>query len=51
MTAVSFAINVNVIITDRNEVVAKVMFLQVSVILLTGGSLQQGEPPAKETPL
>ena len=29
------------IITGRNEVVAKVMFLQVSVILLTGGCLPQ----------
>ena len=34
-------------ITGRNEVVAKVMFLQVSVILLTGGGgLLQGESPA-----
>ena len=31
------------IFTGRNEVVAKVMFLQVSVILLTGGV--SGEPP------
>ena len=31
----------NVIITGRNEVVAKVMFLLVSVILLMGGVLSQ----------
>ena len=35
------------IITGRNEVVAKVMFLHVSVILFTGGGVsRQGEPPA-----
>ena len=44
------------IFTGRNEVVAKVMFLLVSVILSTGGSASrrppcQGDPPAKETPL
>ena len=40
------------IFTGRNEVVAKVMFLHVSVILSTGGEggLQQGEPPSRETP-
>ena len=50
------------IFTGRNEVVAKVMFLHVSVILLTGGSLEnppqtrqtprdQGEPPwTRQTP-
>ena len=51
-------------ITGRNKVVAKVMFLQVSVILSTGGVSReppgtmknppqdQGEPPrTKETPL
>ena len=47
------------VITGRNEVVAKVMFLHVSVILLTGGvsgetppPRDQGEPPprTKETP-
>ena len=52
------------VITGRNEVVAKVMFLQVSVILSTGGGLRrtppdqadpprdQGEPPprTKENP-
>ena len=44
--------------TGRNEVVAKVMFLHVSVILSTGGGLQagrtppgQGDPPqTKENP-
>ena len=34
---------VSLIITGRNEVVAKVMFLHVSVILFTGGA--SGEPP------
>ena len=40
------------IITGRNEVVTKVLFLLVSVILSTGrgGCLPQGDPPAKETP-
>ena len=44
------------IITGRNEVVAKVMFLHVSVILLTGGVFgeppqDQGEPPqTRQTP-
>ena len=38
-----------VVVTGRNEVVAKVMFLHVSVILLTGGV--SGEPPwTKENP-
>ena len=31
--------------TGRNEVVAKVMFLHVCVILFTGGVSGQGEPP------
>ena len=50
------------LITGRNEVVAKVMFLHVSVILYTGGvsgeppqdhgdtTPRQGEPPAGRTP-
>ena len=44
------------IFTSRNEVVAKVMFLHVSVILLTGGvsgepPRDQGEPPqTRHTP-
>ena len=29
--------SISIVITGRNEVVAKVMFLLVSVILLTGG--------------
>ena len=33
------------VFTGRNEVVAKVMFLHVSVILSTGGVSRQGEPP------
>ena len=40
-------------ITGRNEVVAKVMFLLVSVILLMGGGLPQcmlGYPPGADTP-
>ena len=36
---------VNRVITGRNEVVAKVMFLHVCVILFTGGSLQAGRTP------
>ena len=39
------------IFTGRNEVVAKVMFLPVSVILSTGGVSGRENPPAKETPL
>ena len=35
----SVCFNILRIITGRNEVVAKVMFLQVSVILLTGGGV------------
>ena len=48
------------IITGRNEVVAKAMFLHMCVILFTGGSLGgslgrenppgQGEPPRADTP-
>ena len=41
------------IVTGRNEVVAKVIFLHLSVILFTGGgsaSVHAGIPPAKETP-
>ena len=42
----------NRLITGCNKVVAKVMFLHVSVILLTGGVSRQGEPPRdRETPL
>ena len=47
------------LVTGRNEVVAKVMFLQVSVILLTGGSPAgrtppphpPRRPPSRESPL
>ena len=44
-----------ILVTGRNKVVAKVMFLQVSVILSTGEgpagrTPQQGDPPGKETP-
>ena len=44
------------IFTGRNEVVAKVMFLHVSIILLTvvvsgqGEPPRQGEPPSREEP-
>ena len=38
------------IITGRNEVVAKVMFLQLWVILFTGGVSGRENPPAKENP-
>ena len=41
------------LITSRNEVVAKVMFLHVSVILLTGGGLPQcmlGSPQEQTPP-
>ena len=36
--------------TGRNEVVAKVMFLQVSVILSTGGGSPENPPGTKENP-
>ena len=39
-----------IIITGRNEVVAKVMFLHVSVILSTGGVSAEPPPGTKETP-
>ena len=43
------------LITGRNKVVAKVMFLLVSVILLTGGvclsACWDTTPPCKQTPL
>ena len=39
-----YAFSTRDIITGRNEVVAKVMFLHVSVILFTGGVSKQGEP-------
>ena len=38
------------IFTGRNEVVAKVMFLFVSVILSTGGVSSRENPPSRETP-
>ena len=38
------------LITGRNEVVAKVMFLHVCVILFTGGVSRQGEPSQEQTP-
>ena len=38
------------IITGRNEVVAKVMFLHVSVILSTGGVSGRENPPARRHP-
>ena len=38
------------IFTGRNEVVAKVMFLHVCVILFTGGVSGKGEPPPEQTP-
>ena len=41
-------LQINWFITGRNEVVAKVMFLHVSVILFTGGVL--GSPPDRENP-
>ena len=37
--------------TSRNEVVAKVMFLLMSVILLTGaGAVSEADPPRADTP-
>ena len=44
--------NLNIIFTGRVEVMAKVMFLLVSVILYTwgGGICLKETPPAKETP-
>ena len=38
------------IITGRNEVVAKVMFLHVCVILFTGGVSRQAPPGTRQTP-
>ena len=38
------------IITGRNEVVAKVIFLHLSVILFTGGFFSRENPPARENP-
>ena len=38
------------IFTGRNEVVAKVMFLHVSVILLTGGGSPGSPPGTRQTP-
>ena len=38
------------IFTGRNEVVAKVMFLQVSVILSTGGGGPENPPQTRQTP-
>ena len=40
----------NTIFTGRNEVVAKVMFLQVSVILSTGGESLENPPRTRQTP-
>ena len=40
----------NSIFTGRNEVLAKVMFLHVSVILLTGGGTWPGTPPPGRHP-
>ena len=37
-------------ITGRNEVVAKVMFLHVCVILFTGGSASASDPPPGRRP-
>ena len=39
-----------ILVTGRIEVVAKVMFLHVSVILFTGGVSGQGEPPGQGDP-
>ena len=46
-------LNFNVLIfTGRNEVVAKVMFLHVCVILFTGGGGLRADPPwTRQTPL
>ena len=38
------------IFTGRNEVVAKVMFLQLCVILFTGGVSGRENPPGRRTP-
>ena len=39
------------IITGRNEVVAKVIFLHLFVILFTGGACLRQTPPPEQTPL
>ena len=64
-TIVFLTTKYHALITGRNEVVAKVMFLLVSVILSTGGGSVsvhagnpprqgdppcQGDPPGKQTP-
>ena len=47
----TLVIRISIIITGRNEVVAKVMFLHVCVILFTGGSLGRENPPlGRENP-
>ena len=43
-------LEVEFLVTGRNEVVAKVMFLQVSVILSTGGGSPENPPGTKENP-
>ena len=39
------------LVTGRNEVVAKVIFLHLSVILFTGGGACLRQPPREQTPL
>ena len=39
-----------ILVTGRNEVLAKVMFLHLSVILLTGGGKYLTRPPPDQTP-
>ena len=38
------------LVTGRNEVVAKVMFFHVSVILFTGGGVSGKPPPGQGEP-
>ena len=44
----SRVLGITELFTGRNEVVAKVMFLHVCVILFTGGGLQAGRTPRQE---
>ena len=50
LSEMSIIVTVFCIFTGRNEVVAKVMFLLVSVILLMGGVSDADPPPRADTP-
>ena len=50
ISCVAVKINLCNLITDRNEVVAKVIFLHLSVILFTGGVCLRQTPPRSTPP-